>query len=175
MDRLDAPKTAPERTGARRHLDAAVQLTGVAVGIAAFVIALLVTYEVLARTLFGSTSGWVNDVSAYLMGLITFGGAAYALAEGAHVGVDLVVARAGATARRVLETIADTVVLAVVGALAWLSGAFWWDAYTSGEKSWGLFEISLWIPYSFFALGMLWLLAVHLVRMMRRRNGVRNS
>lgn len=152
-----------------RWLAAVTRASGILVGVGAFAIALLVTYEVLARTFFGSTTGWVNDVSTYLMGLIGFGGAAYALAEGAHVGVDLVVTRVPPAARNALERIADLGVLAIVGLLAWLSAQFWWEAFDSGEKSWGLFEISLWIPYSFFSLGMIWLLVVHLAQMVNRR------
>ncbi|HJV84975.1 MAG TPA: TRAP transporter small permease [Noviherbaspirillum sp.] len=167
MTNPHAQNLAPGR--AARCLEGAVQLSGVIVGLAAFLIALLVTYEVLARSVFGSTTGWVNDVSGYLMGLITFGGAAYALAEGAHVGVDLVLERVSNRARRLMGGIADVIILVVTIALAWLSCAFWWDAWTSGEKSWGLFEVRLWIPYSFFALGMVWLLVVQVVRMMRRR------
>lgn len=154
---------------ALRWIAALTRLSGVLVGVAAFAIALLVSYEVLARNFFGSTTGWVNDVSTYLMGFIAFGGAAYALAEGAHVGVDLVVTRVSPVARAVLAWLADVVVLAIVALLAWLSAQFWWEAFESGEKSWGLFEVALWIPYSSLALGMFWLLVVHLVEMFDRR------
>ncbi len=152
-----------------RWIHAVTRLSGILVGIGAFAIALLVTYEVLARTFFGSTTGWVNDVATYVMGFIAFGGAGYALAEGSHVGVDLVVTRVSPRVRKVLAWIADLVVLAVAALLVWLSGQFWWEAFESGEKSWGLFEVDLWIPYSFFSLGMLWLLVVHLVEVVNRR------
>ncbi|HEY0878938.1 MAG TPA: TRAP transporter small permease [Zeimonas sp.] len=154
-----------------RWLAAVNRLSGILVGVGAFAIALLVTYEVLARTLFGSTTGWVNDVATYLMGFIAFGGAAYALAEGAHVGVDLVVTRVPPALRHAMAWIADLAVLAIVALLAWLSAQFWWEAYESGEKSWGLFEIALWIPYSFFSFGMTWLLVVHLAEMVNHRRG----
>jgi len=77
--------------------------------------------------------------------------------------------RASRLRRAVLAWTADLVVLVVVVLLAWLSAQFWWEAFESGEKSWGLFEVALWIPYSFFALGMLWLLVVHLAGMFDRR------
>lgn len=152
-----------------RWIAAITRLSGLLVGLGAFTIAVLVSWEVIARTLFASTTGWVNDVSEYLMGFIAFGGAAYALAEGAHVGVDLVVTRVSPPVRRVLGWIADTVVLVVVALLAWLSAQFWWEAFETGERSWGLFTVDLWIPYSFFMLGMVWLLVVHAVEMLDRR------
>lgn len=154
-----------------RWIAAVTRLSGILVGVGSFAIALLVTYEVLARTLFGSTTGWVNDVATYLMGFIAFGGAAYALAEGAHVGVDLVITRVPPAARNAMAWIADLAVVAIVALLAWLSGQFWWEAFDSGEKSWGLFEIALWIPYSFFSLGMIWLLVVQVAEMVIRARG----
>jgi len=129
----------------------------------------LVSWEVIARTFFATTTGWVNDVSEYMMGFIAFGGAAYALAEGAHVGVDLVVTRVPPAVRGVLAWIADVAVLAIVALLCWLSAQFWWEAFETGERSWGLFTIELWVAYSFFMLGMFWLLVVHLVEMVNRR------
>lgn len=158
-------------SGRRGWLGRATRFSGIAVGVAAFLIAVLVTVEVVARTLLGATTAWVNDVSVYLMGFITFVGAAYALAERAHVSVDVVLTRVGARTRRLLVRIADLLVLAVVATLAWLGAAFWWDAYTSGEKSWGLVEVALWIPYSFLAVGMLWLLVMHLAMMVGRMRG----
>lgn len=168
---VDRSVPAPGDAGRRGWLDRATRLSGIAVGVAAFMIAVLVTAEVLARTLLGATTAWVNDVSVYLMGFITFVGAAYALAEGAHVSVDVVLTRVGARTKRLLVRIADLLVLAVLATLAWLGAAFWWDAYTSGEKSWGLVEVALWIPYSFLAVGMLWLLVMHLAMMVGRMRG----
>jgi TRAP-type C4-dicarboxylate transport system permease small subunit len=152
-----------------RWIAAITRLSGFLVGLAAFAIAVLVSCEVIARTFFATTTGWVNDVSEYMMGFIAFGGAAYALAEGAHVGVDLVVTRVPPAVRRVLAWIADVAVLAIVALLCWLSAQFWWEAFETGERSWGLFTIELWVPYSFFMLGMFWLLVVHLVEMVNRR------
>jgi TRAP-type C4-dicarboxylate transport system permease small subunit len=151
----------------------ATQISGVAVGAASFLLAALVGYEVASRALYGATAAWVNDISVYLMGFITFVGAAYALAEGAHVRVDIVLTKVGRRTQILLELIADLFILAVVATLTSLSGSFWWDAYVSGERSWGLFGISLWVPYSFLAFGMAWLLAMHLAIMFHHwRSGV---
>jgi TRAP-type C4-dicarboxylate transport system permease small subunit len=165
-------RTIPGDFVRRGWLDRATRLSGVAVGFASFLIAILVTYEVAARALFGITTGWVNDASVYMMGFITFVGAAYGLADGAHVGVDIVLHRASARTRVLLERLADLLMFAILATLGWLSAVFWWDAYSSGEKSWGLFEVSLWIPYSFLAGGMAWLLAVHVALVARRWRGL---
>ncbi len=160
--------TASDGSEGRGWFARATRMSGVAVGAAAFLIAVLVTIEVINRTLLGITTAWVNDLSVYLMAFITFVGAAYALSQGAHVHVDVVLTRVGPRTRRALVRTADVVVIATLATLTWLSGMFWWDAYTSGEKSWGLVEVALWIPYSFLAVGMAWLLLMQVVLIIAR-------
>ncbi len=159
----------PPGDGDRRGWFAgATRWSGIAVGAAAFLIAIFVTIEVIGRAALGITTAWVNDLSMYLMAFITFIGAAYALAEGAHVNVDVVLTRVKPGTRRVLVRVADAVVIAILAILTWLSAAFWWDAFTSGEQSWGLVAIRLWIPYSFLAIGMAWMLAMQIVLIIAR-------
>ncbi|GAB2886018.1 hypothetical protein GCM10027278_02840 [Paralcaligenes ginsengisoli] len=144
-----------------------VDLSGMSVGVATFLIGIFVTYDVLARTLFRMTNSWVTEVTTYLMGYITFVGAAYVLKEGAHVSVDLLVQKMPPTARRVLVFVTDGIMLLVVATLAWLSFQFFWDAWTSHEVSDTLLSISLWIPYLSFFIGMVWLLAVLVTQTLR--------
>ena len=139
---------------------------GVSVGAAIFVICLVVTYDILTRTLFAISNSWVIEVCDYLMAYITFGGAAYALTEGAHVKVDVLVDMESPRAKRVLGLVSGTVMLVVVAMLAWLSFELWRDAWTSGEKSPSLMDIPLWIPYLFFVLGMVWLLIAVLTHLL---------
>lgn len=150
----------------RQVFKALVTGSGVLVGVAAFLIGLIVAYGVLGRTLLGTTTFWVVDINTYIMGFITFIGAGYALREGAHVGVDIVVTRLGPNAQWALRGFADLVVLVITLMLLWLSFEFWWSAWVSGEQSWGLFTVDLWIPYASFPVGMLLLLLVHIERML---------
>lgn len=141
-----------------------VRSFGISVGIAAFVIAFLVTYDIFTRSLFGMSNSWVTEICTYLMAYITFGGAAYALKEGAHVKVDLLLDMVSPAARWALHVASDGVMLVVVAVLAWLSFEFWNDAWSSGEKSPSLLAMPFWIPYLFFVLGMVWLLLALLTR-----------
>src|ERR1019366_5726450 len=145
METRPADKTSRVKAG----FPALVRNFGVSVGIAAFVIGILVTYDIFTRTLFGMSNSWVTEVCEYLMAYITFGGAAYALEVGALVKVDILVNLMSPGARRVLGLVSDCVMLVAVAMLVWLSFEFWRDAWESGEKSISLLAMPLWIPYLF--------------------------
>lgn len=156
----------------RRVFRTVITGSGLLVGLAAFLIGLVVAYDVTGRTLFGITTTGVTDVSRYLMGFITFVGAGYALREDAHVSVDILTSRLGATSQGVLRVMCDVIVLSVTAVLLWLGIELWWDAWVSGERSWGVFTVDLWIPYISFPLGIGLLLAVQIDRTLSagRRN-----
>lgn len=145
-----------------KAFEAVLRGSGLSVGAAAFLIGVFVTYEVLIRELAHQSEAWVTEVTTYLMGYITFVGAAYTLYEGAHVSVDVFVNQMSAGTRRLLRVVSDGVVIAVLGTLTWLSIEFWWDAWSTGERSPSLLSVPLWLPYLFFTVGMAWLLVTQI-------------
>ncbi len=151
----------------------AITATGLMVGLAALFIGLSVSYDVLARQIMGSTTSWVVDVNTYLVAFITFLGAGYGLREQAHVRVDLVTRRLPASVRWALSLLSDLIVLAVTGLLGWLGAIYCYEAWTSGEQSFGLFAVPLWIPYAALPVGMAILLVVQLVRSIETIRGGR--
>lgn len=148
----------------RGLFDHAITASGLVVGLAALFIGLSVSYDVLARQILGSTTSWVVDVNTYLVAFITFIGAGYGLREDAHVRVDLVTRRLPASLRWGLRLVSDLIVLAVSGLLGWLGATYAFEAWTSGEQSFGLFAVPLWIPYAALPLGMAILVVVQLAR-----------
>lgn len=62
-------------------------------GIFTAVMTFTVTYAVVLRYVFNQPIGWSEEVSTYLMIWAAFLGAAYALKEDAHIGVDLLLSR----------------------------------------------------------------------------------
>jgi TRAP-type C4-dicarboxylate transport system permease small subunit len=137
-----------------------VDISGISVGVAIFTIGIFVTYDVIARTVFRLTNSWVTEVTMYLMGYITFVGAAYALKMGAHVAVDVFVQKVSIEVKRVLLLAVDFVFLVTTTELIWLSFQFFFDAWNSNEISDTLLAVSLWIPYLSFFVGMVLLLVV---------------
>jgi TRAP-type C4-dicarboxylate transport system permease small subunit len=153
-----SPNNNPDR--GRNVLAALVDISGISVGVATFFIGVFVTYDVIARTVFGQTNSWITEVTMYLMGYITFVGAAYALKAGAHVAVDILVQQVSIKMQRMLFLAADFVLSVVVLLLTWLSFQFLRDAWVSNELSDTLLSVRLWIPYFSFFSGMVLLLVV---------------
>ena len=137
-----------------------IDISGISVGVATICIGIFVTYDVIARAVFRLTNSWVTEVTMYLMGYITFVGAAYALKTGAHVAVDMLLQKVSFEARRILVLAVDFILIVVVVELAWLSFQFFFDAWISNELSDTLLSVKLWIPYLSFFVGMALLLVV---------------
>lgn len=143
------------------------KLLGLSVGLMVFIMALMVTYDVVARYLINAPSVWVPETATYMMGYITFVGAAYGLQTGAHVKVEILTSRFGPGGRRALEIVSWLITLVLFIALSWEAFWFWWSAFQSGERSWGLLSVPLAIPYFFFFAGMVWLLIVQIALIFR--------
>ena len=166
---IDAPAAAR-----RGWFDWLVTASGISVGIAIFLIGILVSYDVIGRAAFRLSNSWVTELTTYLMGYITFVGAAYALREGTHVNVDLMLQKLAAGPGRRLRTVADVATIAVVACLTWLSFNFFREAWATHEMSGTLLSAPLWIPYLSLFVGMAWLLIVaiaSLVATLRCRDG----
>lgn len=164
----DAAQGVKGRSAAR--VDRLSAFVGMTVGIAAFAIALLVAYSVVARELFHASEFGITDVTTYLMAYITFVGAAYGIWAGAHVGVHILTGRLRGRARGFVSFVANALLAVLSAVFAWLAWAYWLDAWRSGERAWGTFSIPLWIPYSSMAAGTLLFLALQLARMVLGRS-----
>ena len=155
---IDGPKGAY-----RSRFDWLITASGISVGIATFLIGILVSYDVIGRAAFRLSNSWITEVTTYLMGYITFIGAAYALREGAHVNVDLLLQKLAAGPSRWVRRLADMATIAVIACLSWLSFGFFHEAWSTHETSGTLLSAPLWIPYLSFFAGMAWLLIVAIV------------
>jgi TRAP-type C4-dicarboxylate transport system permease small subunit len=163
----DSPQGVKERSAAT--VDRLSAFFGMTVGLAAFAIALLVAYSVVARELFHASEFGITDISTYLMAYITFVGAAYGIWAGAHVGVHLLTGRLRGAARRVVSFVANALLAILSAIFAWLAWQYWLDAWSSGERAWGTFSIPLWIPYSSMTAGSLLFLVLQIARMVLGR------
>jgi C4-dicarboxylate transporter DctQ subunit len=108
----------------------------------------------------------VTEVTIYLMGYITFIGAAYALKVGAHVSVDVLTQLLSTKASKRLFLTSDFIILIIVITLIFLSYQLVFDAWDSNEKSETLLSIRLWIPYLSFFIGMVLLLIATILQIL---------
>lgn len=146
-------------------LDRLFHILALSVGFSVILTVLVVSYGVLAREVLKLSDVWVTDVTTYLMGYMTFVGAAPLAWHGRHLKVDVLSHHLGPRARHVLTVISCVIVTCVALVLAWLSGDFWLDAWDSGERSWGMLSLPLWIPYLSLGLGSLLFALAQLVRL----------
>lgn len=148
-----------------RQLDRLFNGIALSVGCSVILTVLVISYGVLAREVFKLSDTWVTDVTTYLMGYMTFVGTAPLAWHGRHLKVDVLGHLLGARARRALEAVSCVLVTAVSLVLAWLSAGFWLDAWQSGERSWGMLSMPLWIPYLSLGVGSLLLALAQVVRL----------
>lgn len=95
---------------------------------------------------------WAQELCIFLFIWMAKFGAAYGVRTGIHVGVDLVVERAGPTLRRTLilvALLAGALFTAIVGTLG---ARFVWHMLQSGQTSPSL-EVPMWIVYLCLPLG----------------------
>lgn len=148
-----------------RLIDAVCRGIAFSVGVAVLLTVAVVSYGVLAREVLKLSDVWVTEVTTYLMAYMTFVGMAALAWQGRHLKVDVLAPHLGPKANRVLGLISCAITTIVALVLFWLSFNFWKDAWDSGERSWGMFSIPVWIPYLSLLVGNGLFAAVQIARM----------
>jgi TRAP-type C4-dicarboxylate transport system permease small subunit len=121
MDPPDPGAVRHGRRGARILSGEAVMRTLVArvdAALGAAIVALMglmvltVTWQVITRYVLDSPSSYTEELATYLLIWVSLLGAAYAVRQRAHLGIDVLVARLPAARRRVIEQLAYAAVIA---------------------------------------------------------------
>ncbi|CAG9232959.1 Tripartite ATP-independent periplasmic transporter, permease [Paraburkholderia sabiae] len=146
-------------------LDVFCRGVALSAGVAVIATVAVISYGVLAREVLHLSDVWVTEVTTYLMAYMTFVGTAALAWQSRHLKIDVLGHHLGEGGKRVLAAFATLVMSVVAVAIAVLAVQFWWDAYTSGERSWGMFSLPLWIPYLCLVVGTSLLTLVQLVRL----------
>lgn len=97
---------------------------------------------VFSRYVLRDPISWVMPVTQYLLLYSAMMGAAYVLAIGGHVNVDLVVTRLSQKTRKVLEAVTSLMGLTFCVILTWQAWLLTWDAYVFNFRG----EIPLAVP-----------------------------
>ena len=88
-------------------------------GLAIFIMSLIIPWGVFTRYVLGTGSQWPEPIAILLMMVFTFIGAAAAYRAGAHIAVDMVVARLPASARRASSLLVDLLMATVSAYVVW--------------------------------------------------------
>jgi TRAP-type C4-dicarboxylate transport system permease small subunit len=148
-----------------RLLDALFYGIILSIGAVVVLMVLVISYGVVAREVFKLSDTWITDLTTYLMGYMTFVGSAALAWRGRHVKIDAIGHFLSPQTRQALAMVASAAVTGVSVALVWLTGAFWSDAWDSGEQSWGMLSMPLWIPYLSLVVGSALLTVANAVRL----------
>lgn len=130
-------------------------------------IAVLVSYEVGLRYLFGSPTLWTQDLCIYLLLWSAFLGLAPAERAGEHIRIDLLVNKLPLRAHRWLQLATCLAVAGFALLVAWSGLEAALQSYKYGRQSLSLFSIPMWIPQACVPVGMS-LMAIECLRRARR-------
>ena len=100
-----------------------------AAGWLALAILAALTYDLVARNVFGAPTLWALDVSRFLLLLLFFFALAPTLEAGSHVSVDVVQHYVGPRTRRVLRILAQLLLLVYGTFLMWQISKHTYDAF----------------------------------------------
>ena len=155
--------------GVRRTVAAAADrvaaVAGAVSGAAIVAMTALVTIEVLGRDLFNRSTLIADEMSGYLLVLLTFVGLAPTLRGGGFIRIDTYRARLRGGARRGLELAIHLLALGYTALLDWHLWRLALDAWRLGTTSIQVSRTPLWIPQACMALGGLLLVLDLLARL----------
>jgi TRAP-type C4-dicarboxylate transport system permease small subunit len=126
--------------------------------------ALWITFEVIARYAFNAPTIWVTDLSEYTMLYATFLAAPWLVREGGHVQVDFLLSRLSPRQQHALAVATCLLAAAASSVLLWQSIEATWDTFSRNQHMARAWAIPRWtilaiIPVGSFFLVIEWLRA----------------
>jgi len=133
----------------------AVNRAALGVGMVALVAAALVlTYSVVSRYLFKSSTDWQDETAVFLLVGVTFLCAAHVQQWRGHIGIEALAAILPPGVNRVRRVAVDIASALFCGFFAWKSWTLLHEAVVDGQTTSSSWAAPLWIPYGLMALGM---------------------
>ena len=151
----------------------AADVAGLLAGLATLAIVLIVSYDIVMRTVFTRPQLFVDEISGFLQVLLIFGGAAYTFRVGGHVRVDLLTNHVRPVTRAWLRVVTLALAVVFLAIVIWVTTQSALTAHRYGRVS-AVMLYPLWLPMAFVpaGLGLLGVaMALALVRQVRRALG----
>jgi TRAP-type mannitol/chloroaromatic compound transport system permease small subunit len=140
-----------------RILDGVFTWTGYLSGMLFLVLALFVTYDVIARKwgvyLHLPTTRVTDEISGYILALAATWGLAYTLRTDAHVRIDVLLPYLPRPLRALADFLAALLMGLFAGLVSWKIWALVLDSFESGIRSSTYLLTPQWIPESILAIG----------------------
>ncbi len=115
---------------------------------------MILSYSVLARSLFKTPTYWQDEASVFLLVGATFMTAAYVHSQRGHIGIEALVGLLSPRVNHVRQLLVDLASLAFCAFFAWKSWTLTDEAWVDGQVSNSMWSPPLAIPYGLMAVGM---------------------
>ena len=109
-------------------IDNISEWTGKIVSYLVIIVALVILYEVISRTVFNVPTIWSQMSSAMAFGTFAVLGGAYALRHGLHVKIDILYGRFSLRIKAIIDVITFVLFLAFVLAMLWFGTSIAWKS-----------------------------------------------
>lgn len=129
-----------------------------------FACTLVLVYEVVTRYVIHVSNDWVIELSIFMLIAATFLAAAHTQRERAHVGIEVLDEVMPAKWNRWRYLFGDVLSMLFCALIAYLSWAYWHEAWEEGWETSSTWAPKLWIPYFFMGLGMSLLVLQYVVQ-----------
>jgi TRAP-type C4-dicarboxylate transport system permease small subunit len=117
--------------------------------------ALAITFEVVARRIFSAPTIWVGDASGFALLWIAFLAAPWLVRHDAHIRITFLTDRASARAQTVLSIITSTAGAAVMAVTLWLTWNGTLDSLVRNVHTVGTWEIPQYLVWMVMPVGSL--------------------
>jgi TRAP-type C4-dicarboxylate transport system permease small subunit len=102
----------------------------------------------------GLTIPSYSDFTGFLLAAASFLSLAYALREGSHIRVVLVLGKLPEKLQKVAEVWCIAFALSIAGYFSWFTAKLTLESYSYHDLSSGMIAVPIWIPQSFMLLGL---------------------
>ena len=162
-----APEPAgPTRAGPiERAAEASISLGHRIAQISIVCMMALITADVIARNVFKRSLLISDEVSGYLLVVMTFFGIAYSLRSGSLLRIEFLLFALPKRLRGVADVVYDLITIVVCLILLWSTLRFTWITWQREAIAPTLIETPLWIPQLAMPLGMLILVIAFLLEL----------
>lgn len=114
---------------------------------------LLIVIDITARSLFDVSLLISDEISGYMLVLMTFFGAADALRHGALLRIEILLVAVGPRPRAALNALFDLLALGLTAIVLWQVTALTWSTWTRRMVAPTLLETPLWLPQLAMPIG----------------------
>ncbi len=110
--------------------------------------------KILTGSAIGLTIPSYSDFTGFFLTAASFFALAYALREGSHIRVTLVIQNTTGRLRQVIEFFCVLFALSVAVYFCWYTALLVYESYTYNDLSSGIIAVPIWIPQSSMVLGL---------------------